>query len=792
MSDDSDAFASADESLHTSTTTNTTTTNTNTSSIKESHPAKEESSSTISKAANTSDRDNDSGQIEEATISRTTEHTSSPLVKESNSGELKKKKKVKQKKLKSATPKKREKVKEASLNIDSKSTVKEDILSVSEIVGSEDKKIDSEAVLSPSSEKIDTPAEIVKSETKELINAVNDVIVPQGDEPCEQMFDSNNPNEGVSSLPEEMTPKSADTSGDSKQSTSSMEIHSVIDKLSKVEPIPELDFIASTATNIARGLGDGLSSLVGVLGDVIQLNPSDTSSVNEETLKRRAERQTEEQMERKAISDAWNNVWGTSWTNDDDVDDDENGNQNDGWEVDSPVESEDISKSKLDNNIPEKTNIQEGVNQGVDASHKEPKCHDNVVSQQKSESNNFSWGWSGLSSFSQQLTSSLQATSLNLVQGSVDVLELIGRKTMSVLAENDPGFEYTKKFLRPSNSSDNRPNLSKILREAYELHSSSEYTNNKTSKDSKGDFTYQLEYHRALLHLESLELVSEQANNQLNIRLDSYMSSSSSNQTYNDLLEKIWNYLNLDENDDSDAHHEDGDDSDNGSGSQNSEDNDKSYASVIKKLNQKRPSKDKVKDDICQQLSKHLNKSTIELWCKIIKISYYLNRIYSNERFIKTTTDVWNTCDIDKLGENSIEEIYFQSISSLAQFTSAYLEYLHKFSECILVKVHKTDTDFVELSQILACFFRLSVEAQVCLCQEFIKSMKSIHEKQQSIDTEEVDNEKTKPALSISQYTSNLLLECSNAGSYLKNASNLLVPVVQLACINHAQSSKVE
>nr|CAH8853818.1 unnamed protein product [Trichobilharzia regenti] len=664
MSDDSDAFASADESFHTSTSTTTNTTNT--SSIKESHPIKEESSSTISKAANTNDRDNnDSGQIEE-TASKTTEHTLSPLTEESNSGELKKKKKVKQKKLKSA-PKKREKVKEGSLKIDSKSVVKEDIPSVSEIVGSEDKKMDSETVLSPSSEKIETPPEVSKSETKELKDVVIDLIVPQPDEPCEQIFDSNNPNEGVKSLPEEMTPISVDTSGDSKQFTSSMEIHSVIDKLSKVEPIPELDFIASTATNIARGLGDGLSSLVGVLGDVIQLNPSDTS-VNEETLKRRAERQTEEQLERKAISDAWNNVWGTSWTNDDDGDDDENGNQNDGWEVDSPVETEDISKSKLDNNIPEeKTNIQEDVNQGVDSSLNEQKCRDNVVSQQKSENNNFSWGWSGLSSFS-QLTSSLQATSLNLVQGSVDVLELIGRKTMSVLAENDPGFEYTKKFLRPSNSSDNRPNLSKILREAYELHSSSEYTNNKHSKERLGDFTYQLECHRALLHLESLELVSEQANNQLNIRLDSYSSSYSSSsssihQTYNDLLEKIWNYLNLDENDDSDTHHKDADDDDddeNESGSRNSKDNDKSYTSIVKKLNQKHSSNNSVMIDdkekkVCQQLSKHLNKTTIELWCKIIRISYYLNMIYSNERFIKTTTDVWNTCDMDKLGENSVE-----------------------------------------------------------------------------------------------------------------------------------------
>lgn len=33
---------------------------------------------------------------------------------------------------------------------------------------------------------------------------------------------------------------------------------------------------------------------------------------------------------------------------------------------------------------------------------------------------------------------------------------------MSVLAENDPGFNYTKKFLRPPNAINNCPNLSKV------------------------------------------------------------------------------------------------------------------------------------------------------------------------------------------------------------------------------------------------------------------------------------------------------------------------------------------
>ncbi|TNN06846.1 hypothetical protein EWB00_008134 [Schistosoma japonicum] len=155
------------------------------------------------------------------------------------------------------------------------------------------------------------------------------------------------------------------------------------------------------------------------------------------------------------------------------------------------------------------------------------------------------------------------------------------------------------------------------------------------------------------------------------------------------------------------------------------------------------------------------------------------------------TTDIWKSCWIDVSEQLSIEEIYFQSISSLAQFTSAYLEYLHKFSECIIVRIHKSDIDFVELSKILSYFFRLSVEAQVCLCQEFIKNIKSLREQkstnvvvEQGEDSSVITNQ-----LSTSQYISNLLLECSNAGNYLKNAAYLLIPVIQLACLNHLYPS---
>ncbi|CAH8542261.1 unnamed protein product [Heterobilharzia americana] len=779
MSDDSDAFASADESLNVS--------------VKENNSVKEGLSR--SSKANI-DGDNNDSTLTEQITSKPLSHSVPLPTKDPDVVEVKKKK-TRLKKPKS-TPKQREKMKKTPSDVNLKSDVKRDTTSVSEVVTDENTKSDTRNEFSPSFEKVGIPAVIEEFETrpnglkleKSVTNSpdTSQKDFEGTDEPSEQITDSYNPNQPVECVHKE-SPLAASNISEETASTSTFELHSVIDKLSKVEPLTELDFITSAASNIARGLGDGISSLVGVLGDVIQLNPLD-GPVDEEKLKRRTERQSEEESERRVISEAWNNVWNTSWTDIGDNSDD-NDDKNDGWEVDYLEESEDVLKSKSNSITLQMTKTSLNSDPKDNPSYDEKTTSNTKypdVEQHKSNGNNFSWGWSGLSSLSQQLTSSLQATSLNLVQGGVDVLELIGRKTMSVLAENDPGYEYTKKFLHPPNSANNRPNLSKILREAYELHSSSESTNSKYSKEKRGDFTYQLEYCRALLHLESLELVSEQASNQLNNRLD-FLSSPNNcpiDQNYEHLLETIWNHLNLDEtSNDEYLMTNNGSESD---GDNNNTMTENSYTCLMGKLKDKHilDTNDK-NDEIQQQLPKDLTSRSIELWCKVIKISCCLNIIYSNDRFLKTATDVWNTCDVSKSGQCSVEEIFFQSISSLAQFTSAYLEYLHKFSECILVKLHKIDTDFVELSQILACFFHLSVEAQVCLCQEFIKNMKSLREKR---STEEGD-EKSKQFLSVSQYTSSLLLECSNAGSYLKNAFNLLIPVVQLACINHVYPSKL-
>lgn len=66
------------------------------------------------------------------------------------------------------------------------------------------------------------------------------------------------------------------------------------------------------------------------------------------------------------------------------------------------------------------------------------------------------WSWANLKCVLQ---------SKNLVTGSLDVLETLGKKTFDVINEHDPGLKKARSFL---DDRQDKPNLSAILRDAKE------------------------------------------------------------------------------------------------------------------------------------------------------------------------------------------------------------------------------------------------------------------------------------------------------------------------------------
>ncbi|KAF8572420.1 hypothetical protein P879_00387 [Paragonimus westermani] len=351
------------------------------------------------------------------------------------------------------------------------------------------------------------------------------------------------PSEVVLRKDENLPPSSADVGKSSSPGEIRLTEYEIVQQVEPENPTTtplespsDVDFLASTASRLIHGLGDGLDTVSGIFSQALQSASLDKLIPKGDVTEQRSQRIADEEAERKAISQAWSNVWNTAWGLDD------------GWEV------EEVSETVPEENpkSPEVTNQEHTIK--TDADYVDASNPTEVIpvmakvslrEQGDQKVTSMLWDWTGVTSFAQQLTSSLQAKSLNLVQEGVNVLEQIGKKTMSVIEENDPGFRYTKSFLRPPGLRD-RPNLSQVIREAHER----DRINQQSVRDSRtvfnqGNFTAQLELRRALVHLEALELVSDQAESQLHARLDT-LPASCNLTLHGGLLESIWKALQLD------------------------------------------------------------------------------------------------------------------------------------------------------------------------------------------------------------------------------------------------------
>lgn len=109
------------------------------------------------------------------------------------------------------------------------------------------------------------------------------------------------------------------------------------------------------------------------------------------------------------------------------------------------------------------------------------------------------------------LVSNVTQISTRVISGGLDTLEGIGKKTMTILQENDPGLINKRKLLGLDND---KPVLSQVLREAKEKSEESE-RNMKLAQ--RKQYKKQLHFEtlfddfHGLVHLEALEMLSKQA-----------------------------------------------------------------------------------------------------------------------------------------------------------------------------------------------------------------------------------------------------------------------------------------
>lgn len=129
--------------------------------------------------------------------------------------------------------------------------------------------------------------------------------------------------------------------------------------------------------------------------------------------------------------------------------------------------------------------------------------------QEQKSSSYSSFGFGNIMSGVSSITKLVELTGSKVMTGGLDTLEAIGKKTMEVLQDGDPGLKKKRAFFM--NEMD-KPILSQILREAKEKAETEERTIEERMLSRKVHFETLFDDYQGLVHLEALEILSKQSN----------------------------------------------------------------------------------------------------------------------------------------------------------------------------------------------------------------------------------------------------------------------------------------
>ena len=167
-----------------------------------------------------------------------------------------------------------------------------------------------------------------------------------------------------------------------------------------------------------------------------------------------------------------------------------------------------------------------------------------------------SGGSSWFSGFGTSLSGLVQNTGSELVTGGIGALEFIGKKTVDMLSDGDPGLRQTRDAL----SGKNKTNLSALLREAKDSSSSRDITKSSVKKgegeDGEVNFNDLFEKFQGNAHLDALEMLSNECENKLEriLRMQSSEAKQETTGILSGTKERFLLSENVDDEDDSPAH----------------------------------------------------------------------------------------------------------------------------------------------------------------------------------------------------------------------------------------------
>uniref|UniRef100_UPI00398EC23B protein NOXP20 isoform X2 n=1 Tax=Pristiophorus japonicus TaxID=55135 RepID=UPI00398EC23B len=337
----------------------------------------------------------------------------------------------------------------------------------------------------------------------------------------------------------------------------------------------------------------------------------------------------------------------------------------------------------------------------------------------------------------------VQNTGKSVITGGLDALEFIGKKTMNVLAESDPGFKKTKILIHRTAT------LSQMLREAKEKEK--QRLSHQITVEKTVHYGVLFDDFQGLSHLEALEILS----NESEIKVQSVLMSLTGEEL--DTLKKdlisIKDVFLLKVNTEEEQEEE--------------KDDGEEFVNMLTEL---------LFELHVAATPDKLNKARRKAYDWVKETNSLL--VANAEVKVTETNNEKEDEQEEKEKHNksqkdtiSVEDVVMLSIESLAEITARCIEQLHKVAELIL---HGQDVEKPALDQA-----KILTALTVAMCKE----MSSLAKKFASCLIQA--GAKTKAEV-LNPQINTVLMEGSNSTNYIQGAFQLLLPILQIC---HMQSS---
>ncbi|NWU93048.1 F1142 protein, partial [Upupa epops] len=330
------------------------------------------------------------------------------------------------------------------------------------------------------------------------------------------------------------------------------------------------------------------------------------------------------------------------------------------------------------------------------------------------------------------ISTAVQSTGKSVISGGLDALEFIGKKTMDVIAEGDPGFKKTKGLMNRTST------LSQVLREAKEKEEQQTATEVTMATEKKAHYGLLFDEFQGLSHLEALEMLSRESESKVKLILNTL--SGEELDTLKEEMEELKESFSLPEFFEEEEEEKKGD-----------EDFTKEVTELFSELH------------ISSKPDKLITvRTAAHEW-----IAQFNSSLPKEEEESEENQEI-KYRDGDHDAKKSVEDIHAFAIRSLAELTACSIEMFHKTAALLLrgQKQEVTATDRVKsLSQmtIVLCkeLSAFSKEFTTCLMTAGVKEKADV----------------------LNPLITGVFLEASNSASYIQDAFQLLLPVLQISLI---------